>query len=322
MRWKFLAAASAGLMLTSAAAYAEDASTADQIVAVMGKLWGQHPGTRANHAKGVVLEGEFTPSGAGAGLSKASVFSGAATSVTARFSDSTGIPTLPDGDPNANPHGLSIKFHLPKGEEFDIVANSLPFFPVATGEDFRDLLQAVLDSPPDAARPTKAEKFFAAHPSAGAAFGAVKTPSSFAREVYNGVDSFVFVAADGKKTPFRFRFAPEGGPDYLSPEAAAKLAPNGLVDEIGPRVAAHPAKFTLQAQLAGPGDAVDDPTKPFPAERKIVDLGTVTLTKAVAEDKALSYLPLNLVDGVEASNDPLIAVRTEAYAISQSRRIP
>jgi len=309
------------LAMTSAGAWAEDASTAEQVVAVMNKLWGSHAGKRANHAKGVVLSGVFAPTPESKALSKAAVFSGAQLPVTVRFSDSTGIPNLPDGDPNANPHGLSIKFHLAKGDEMDIVSNSLPFFPVANGEDFRDLLQAIIDSPADAPHPNKAEQFFGSHPAAGAAFGAVKTPSSFAREVYNGVDSFVFVAADGTRTPFRFKFAPDGGPDYLSAGAAAKLPPNGLIDEIGPRVAKQPAKFTLQAQLAGPGDPIDDATKHYPADRKIVDLGTITLTKTVAEENTLSFLPLNLVDGIEPSNDPLIIVRNEAYAISLSRRI-
>ena len=321
MRWKIAALASAGLLALAAPAFAEDASTAEQIIAVMGKLWGQHAGTRANHAKGVTLEGVFAPSDAGAALSKASLFASGQVPVIVRFSDSTGVPNMPDGDANANPHGMAVKFHLKSGDDVDIVANSLPFFPVGTGEDFRDMLQAIVDSPPDAAKPTKAQQFFAAHPAAGAAFGALKTPSSFAREVYNGVDSFVFVGRDGTKTPFRFRITPQAGADYLAPEAAAKLAPNALVDEIGPRVAANPVKFTLSAQLAGPGDAVDDATKPFPADRRIVDLGTITLTKAVEEDKDLSFLPLNLVEGLEPSNDPLITVRNEAYAISFSRRV-
>jgi catalase len=227
---------------------------------------------------------------------------------------------MPDGDPNANPHGMSIKFHLSTGDEVDIVSNSLPFFPVATGEDFRDLLQAVLDSPPDAKHPNKAEQFFGAHPAAGAAFGGVHTPSSFAREVYNGVNTFVFVAADGAKTPFRYRIAPEGGPDYLSAADVAKLPPDGLMNEIKQRVQANEVKFTLQAQLAGSGDALDDATKPYPAERKIVDLGTIALKEAIPEDKTLLYLPLNLISGIEPSNDPLINVRNDAYAISFSRR--
>ena len=322
MGWKIVAVlAAAGLAAMTTAAVADDAATAEQIVAVMNKLWGQHAGVRANHAKGVVLEGAFTPSPAGKTLSKAALFSAASIPVIVRFSDSTGVPTLPDGDPNANPHGMAVKFRLASGDDVDIVANSLPFFPVATGEEFRDLFQAFVDSPPGSAKPTKAEQFFAAHPAAGAAFGGVHTPSSFAREVYNGVDTFVFVGSGGAKTPFRFRIAPEGGPDYLSAADAAKLPPNGLVDEIRTRVSGHAVKFTLQAQLAAPGDAIDDATKPYPAERRIVDLGTISVTKAIAEDKELNFLPLNLVDGLEPSKDPLIQVRNDAYAISYGRRL-
>jgi len=34
-----------------------------------------------------------------------------------------------------------------------MVTNSFKFFPVGTGEDFRDLLQAITESPPDAPTP-------------------------------------------------------------------------------------------------------------------------------------------------------------------------
>ena len=305
----------------SASAFADEPSTAEQVVNVMNKLWGAHPGTRANHAKGAVFEGVFTPTPAGKALSKAALFTAASVPVTVRFSDSTGVPNMPDGDPNANPHGMAIKFHLASGDDVDIVSNSLSFFPVATGEEFRDLLQAVIDSPPDAAHPNKAEKFFGSHPAAGAAFGALHTPSSFAREVYNGVDTFVFVGADGAKTNFRFKITPDGGPDYVSPADAAKIPPDGLMDEIKKRVAGQEIKFTLNAQLAGPGDPITDATKPYPADRKIVDLGTIVLKKAIAEEKDLNFLPLNLVSGIEPSDDPLIQMRNDAYAVSYGRRL-
>jgi catalase len=322
MRSKLALALAAGFFSTLAAnALADEPTLAEQIVAALNKVWGEHPGVRANHAKGVVLEGVYAPSPVGKTLSKAALFTAASVPVTVRFSDSSGAPNMADGAAAANPHGMAVKFHLASGDDVDIVANSLPFFPVATGEGFRDLLLAIAASPPGSPKPTKAEQFFAAHPAAVAAVGALHTPSSFAREAYNGVDSFIFVAANGAKTTFRFRIFPDGGLDYLSPADAAKLAPNALVDEIGKRVAAHEVKFTLQAQLAGPGDAVDDATKPYPADRKFVDLGTITLQKAVTEDKSLSYLPLNLVEGIEPSNDPLIQVRNDAYAISYGKRL-
>ena len=54
-----LAAALAAPALAQAPA--APGSTAVQTVDVMSKLWGRHPGLRANHAQGVVVEGSFTP---------------------------------------------------------------------------------------------------------------------------------------------------------------------------------------------------------------------------------------------------------------------
>ena len=76
----------------------------------------------------------------------------------------------------------------------------------------------------------------------------------------------------------------------------------------------------MQAQLADPSDPVNDATKPYPAERKIVELGKIALSKVGSDAKDLGYLPTNLTDGIEPSEDPLIAVRTNSYAISFSRR--
>jgi catalase len=103
----------------------------------LNKVFGVHPGFRANHAKGIVAEGNFKASPEAAGLSRAALFNGSPIPVTVRFSDSTGIPNVPDGSANANPHGMAIKFHLPNGADTDMVINSLKFFPVATGEDFQ-----------------------------------------------------------------------------------------------------------------------------------------------------------------------------------------
>jgi catalase len=291
----------------------------------MYKVWGQHPGLRANHAKGLVVEGSFVPTPAGAALSKAPLFSGnAAIPVTVRFSDSTGLPTIPDGAPGANPHGMALKFHLAGGAEMDVVTNSLKFFPVATGEEFRDLLTAVSQTTPDSPKPTPVEKFMAAHPAAPKAFGSVSTPSSWARETYNGVDAFVFVDAAGKRQPFRFAFVPFEGADYLSAADAAKQAPDYLTTELTARLAKSPVQFHMMAQLAAPEDPTKDPTQPWPADRKMVDLGTVTLTSVVADNanvaRTLLFMPNNLPDGVEVSDDPLIQTRDEAYPVSFSNR--
>jgi catalase len=306
-------------------AAAQPVSTATQTVDTMNKLWGRHPGIRANHAKGVVVEGSFTPSAAAAGLSEASIFAGPAVPVTVRFSDSTGLPTLPDGAPAANPHGMSIKFHAKGGGQVDVVTNSLGFFPVATGEDFLAFLQANAASPPGAAHPNAVEQFIAAHPAVPKAFATIATPSSFARETYNGVDAFIFVNAAGQRQPFRFKIVPVAGTEHIAPAEAAKMAPDFLLDELPQRLATAPVAFRLMAQLANPGDQTKDPTQPWPSDRRIVDLGTITLTRADADNarvqRTLLFLPNRLAPGIEVSDDPLIDARVRAYVISYGRRL-
>jgi catalase len=319
----FLAVALFGLAGSFAASAAEPA-TAEQTIDVMNKLFGKHAGLRANHAKGVVAEGSFTPSAEGAKLSKASLFEGAAVPVMLRFSNATGLPAIHDGAPRANPHGLALKFRLRDGSDLDVVVNSLKYFPVATGEQFRDLLTALSQSGPDAPRPTPLETFVAAHPAAGTAGATAKTPTSFARQIYNGVNAFIFVDREGKRQPFRFRFVPTEGEEILSKEEAEKRPANYLVDELGPRLAKAPATFRVLAQLAAPGDVTSDATKPWPDDRRTVDLGLLTITRTVADsalaEKALLFMPNALTDGIEPSDDPLIDARVQAYAVSFGRR--
>jgi len=306
-----------------AIAGAEDQPIEQQLVDAMNKVFGVHPGFRANHAKGVVAEGSFTASPEAAGLSRAVLFSGSPIPVTARFSDSTGIPNIPDGSGNANPHGMAVKFHLLDGSETDMVIVSFKFFPVATSEDFRDLLLALAASPPDAAKPTKFEQFAASHPSVPAAFATVATPDSFADEEYYGVNAFVFVGKAGARQAVRYQMTPER---VVHPSAsdAAKQPPNFLMDELPERLKRGPITFHLRAQLAAAGDSTKDPSVAWPDDRKVVDLGVLTVDKPVPDsadaEKKLLFLPGQLTDGIEESDDPMIDIRNGAYALSFSRR--
>jgi len=303
---------------------AEDQPVEEQIVDAMNKVFGKHPGFRANHAKGIVVEGSFNASPEAAGLSRAVLFNGSTIPVTVRFSDSTGVPNLPDGSKTANPHGMAIKFHLPDGRDTDMVINSLKFFPVSTGEDFRDMLLALAASPPDAAKPTKFEQFAASHPAVPAAFATAATPDSFADEQYYGINAFVFTSKAGEKQAVRYQMVPERTV-HLDAEDAAKRPPDFLMDELPERLKKGPVTFHLKAQLAAADDSTKDATKPWPENRKIAELGVLTVNKVVtnsAVQKTLLFLPGQLIDGIEQSDDPLIDVRNGAYAISFSRRNP
>jgi catalase len=304
---------------------AEEPDVEVQVVDAMNKLFGSHPGFRAFHAKGVVVEGSFRGSPQGAALSKAALFDGSTIPVTVRFSDNGGLPNVADGAADANPHGMAIKFHLPDGSESDMVTNSLKVFPVSTAADLRDLFLAVAASPPDAPKPTKLEQFIASHPTVPKAVATTATPNSFADEEYHGLNAFVLVNAAGERQAVRYVISPERVV-HLDPAEAAKREPDFLMRELPDRLGRTPVSFRVKAQLAAPNDQTSDPSQAWPEDRKVVELGVLTLDKAVpdslAAQKKLLFLPGQIPDGIELSDDPMVSVRNGAYAVSFSRRSP
>ena len=84
--------------------------------------------------------------------------------------------------------------------------------------------------------------------------------------------------------------------------------------------------FRLDAQVAEPGDPTSDPSNAWPEDRSRINIGVLTLDKAVNDseqaEKKLLFLPGQLPDGIEPSDDPMIDIRNSAYAESFSRRNP
>ena len=175
---------------------------------------------------------------------------------------------------------MAIKFHLPDGSETDMVINSLKFFLVSNGEDFRDMFLAIAASPPGSPRPTKFEQFASAHPSVPAAAATIATPDSFADENYFGVNAFIFINKAGKRQAVRYQAIPTHLV-HLSPADATKRAPDFLSTELTQRLKHGPVTFHLKAQLAASGDPTGDATKPWPDNRGVVDLGTITIAQVV-----------------------------------------
>src|ERR1700704_426369 len=258
---------------------AADAPAAEQkplpvaLVDALNKLsGGPHQGFRANHAKGVMAEGTFTPSPTASSFSKAPHFA-TSVPVLVRFSDPTGVPTLPDADPHASPHGIAIRFTLPDGSSTDIVSISANSFPVATPEDFLAFLQAAAQSGPDAPKPTPIEKFLGTHPAAAKFVSTPRpAPMSFGTRAFYGVNAFKFTNAKGVSHYARYQIIPAAGEHALSDAEAAKAAPNYLMDELPQRITQGPVKFRLLAQVAAEGDSLDDPTSTWPPDRKLVSL--------------------------------------------------
>ena len=220
-------AVAAATLLTSTLASADDAALVTEIVDTFYKIYGTHPGFRVNHAKGVVAEGSFVATPAASALSRAALFSGSRIPVTVRFSNDGGFPTVPDGA-SGNPKGMAIKFHMPDGTEVDMVILAVKFFPVATGEQFRDLLVAISESPADAPKPTKLDQFAASHPTFPASFGSAPTPDSFADQEYHGIDAFIFVDKAGHRQAVRYIMSPERAVGLTAQEAARNKTTMGV----------------------------------------------------------------------------------------------
>ena len=288
-------------------------------------IFGLHPGFRPAHAKGILATGTFTPAPDAATLTNAAHITATSTPISIRFSNSTGIPVIPDTDPNANPRGIGIRFQLGERIHTDIVGHSVDAFPTRTGEEFLEFLKAIASTTPDASHPNPVEAFLGSYPAALAFVQAPKPfPSSFGRETYFGVTAMHFTNAAGETRFGRYQVIPEAGNDFVDEAAVATKSPEYLFDELAERLARDPITFRLQVQLADTGDVVDDATIHWPAERTLFPLGTLALTAIgennPADQKYIIFDPIPRLQGIAPSDDPLLELRAALYLISGRRR--
>jgi catalase len=300
-------------------------ATSRDLLQQFDTLFGLHPGFRPAHAKGILVSGAFRPATHASTLSRAPHLVAAATPVTVRFSNSTGLPAIPDNDPNADPRGIAVRFHLGEHRHTDIVAHSANGFPTRTGEEFLEFLRAVVASPPGTPSPTAVERFLGSHPAALAYVQMPKpAPASFARQSYFGLTAMRFTNAAGERCYGRYRLTPAAGIEHLDQAALAARQPDFLFDELRQRLARGPVSFLLVAQLAEEGDVVEDVTRHWPETRRLFELGTLELNALVPdeahEQKQIIFDPIPRVDGIEPSDDPLLELRAAVYLMSGRRR--
>ena len=299
----------------------------EEIVDAMGELHGVHPGYRAAHAKGIFCRGSFVATPEAGELTRAAHLQGAPVEVTVRFSNGSGDPEAPDTD-RRDGRGMATKFHLPGGRETDIVAITIPVFFVRTADDFLGFVRARKPDPETGELDMeKVGAFVAAHPETQAALELILPslvpPASYATCAYNGLHAFGFTNADGERRFGRYRWVPEAGLHTLSEDQVEAEPPSYLQEELAQRLAAGPVRFDLSVQLAEGEDALDDPTVAWPQDRPRITLGTMELTELYADaedDGVIVFDPTNVTDGIECSDDEVLATRPHAYAVSVERR--
>jgi catalase len=297
-----------------------------QIVDAMRSLAGPHPGFRPVHAKGLVCSGTFRASADASRTTRAPHFAGQSVPTIVRFANANGNPDVHDGVPNVR--SMAVKFQLSDGKNPDILANSVDGFVARTPEELLEFLRAQLPVPatgrPD---PDAVPRFLAGHP-AGRGFveRLMKrpVPASYAQTTYYAEHAFRFTAADGTSRFGRYRFVPQAGEAFLSPDDAGKRSASFLREELEGRLRTGSVAFRLLLQLAEAGDPTDDVTMLWPEGRPLVELGRLEVTgispTSAADEQRLIFDPTNCAEGIDLSADPILLARGVAYSISYDRR--
>ena len=296
---------------------------AEQAVHAIDDVSGRHPGHRAAHAKGTLMAASFSATPDAARLTRAAHMQGDPVRATVRFSNGGGNPAIPDYAREGR--GMAVKLYLPDGSTTDMVALTLPCFFVRTPEDFIEFTRTRKPDPetgkPDLER---VGAWLGEHPEAQTAIQAALAagpPDSYVTLAYNGIHSFRLVNARGEGRWIRYRWEPEAGERTLSDEEARDRGRDYLQQDIVRRAG---AAWRLSVALGEDGDAVDDPTVPWPEERERVEVGRLELGEPDTEreqgDDVLVFDPMRLTDGIEPSDDRILRFRPVAYAVSVERR--
>jgi catalase len=152
----------------------------------------------------------------------------------------------------------------------------------------------------------------------------LKPPRSYAEQRYFAVHAFIWVGPDGERRAVRYTWEPESGVQFLSGKDAKALGPDYLHDDLDRRLESGPVRFTLRVQIAEEGDNNADPTVQWPASRTTVDVGTLELVALEPERETngdiLVFDPTRVIEGIELSDDPVLAVRSLVYSESVRRR--
>lgn len=279
-----------------------------------------NPGFRRAHAKGICIAGTFESNGSLDRYSIAKVFNEGSTPFSGRFSIGGNNPIAPDL--KSPVRSIAFTILSEKNQEWRVAMNTPPVMAVATPEAFFEQLQALSSDP--AIKSSKLKAFFAAHPESKAfnEWAAGYTPTnSFATEFYHSINAFYLVDDAGNKQAVRWVAVPQLTNDMplLNTDS-----PNALQEQLTALLEKGTVNFSLIFTLSDGSDDENNPTIPWPSQRKQINAGTLVITSSEVQKTGLcaqeNFDPLVLPEGIEATDDPILRARSSAYSESYRRR--
>ncbi len=312
-------------------ALAMDASTevsGEDAVNALNGVFGRHAKERGSHAKGFCVAGDFTLSEAGAVYLRNSIEQTGPVSVVGRFSIGGGNPAA--SDKGRSVRGLGIRLEFKDSDILDLVMISAPVFFASTPQQFVEFLKVRTADPETGNKdPEKIAAFNAANPNVMTHLNYVSEtppPASYASTPYFSTHAFLFGSDGGPQQAARWHFEPVGGFEGLTPEQEKEAPDSFLEDELKERLAKDAVSWKAYLQLAGDGDDVNDPTDVWSSPREeFIEVGQLNISRTIeagAPDDCtgLVFDPNNLSEGVNPTDDPILAIRRPAYAVSFGRR--
>ena len=308
---------------------------------------------RPVHTYGIGAYGVFKASTVAKNFCNALHFRGPQIPVTVRFSN--GLGCMAQHDSWSDPRGMATRFYLSeKGENeiaTDLIAMTLPEYFTPTVDTF--LAFAEMAKPTPYRRESSWRKIWdllnlkipqpdpnpgeIISPYEGAMAYAglndfskysiyqvsmIGAPVSYARAAYHAVHTFIVTGQDGTRRWVRFAWTPTVG--VLPRDQNEKPQDHYLAHELRDRLSKGAVEFCLMMVIGEVGDDFADSSRPWGSQRQRVNMGTLTL-QTVADDQItdcerLSFNPMRLIDGIEASDDPLLLARLQTYEASRTAR--
>jgi len=269
------------------------------------------PGTRLNHARGLLVEGHFRATPLAAQYSMAAVLGGLEQPVLVRFSSSGADAQIDQRSPAAEPRGIAVR--IGARAAMVLVGHSLESYPARTPEEFLAFLRVMTAARPLLhTLPEPAQRFEYLRQAARSA--------SYSALNYHFLHPYRLTASDGHTRIGRLVLRPAKPHPQLGAPAAADYLDRRLRAELARESVAFVLVFTEAPANLDPADI----SHPWDPDLPAVALGHLWLdrvTRQQAAQRKRVFDPSLLPTGIAFAGDPLLRARLEAYRLAAAQRI-